>query len=92
MFRRFGRLQIRNLLYKQDQLAELERKLYKLDLKEGDQLNLSSRRHDQNEDRKTVVAEIDAKLKEYGRLQLTLSYYALTLSVMDLTDIQWSKR
>lgn len=63
---------MRSLLYKQDQLSELERKLYKCDLQENDQINLSSRRHDNNEERKLILAEIDTKMKEYGMLFSTL--------------------
>ncbi|RPB12500.1 hypothetical protein P167DRAFT_158660 [Morchella conica CCBAS932] len=67
MFRRFGKIRIRSLLYKQDHLAELERRLYVLDLKEDDQVNLSSRRFDNNAERKEIMAEIDIALKDYDK-------------------------
>ncbi|KAI5838107.1 hypothetical protein DFP73DRAFT_565803 [Morchella snyderi] len=67
MFRRFGKIRIRSLLYKQDYLAELERRLYVLDLKEKDQVNLSSRRFDNNAERKEIMVEIGITLKDYDK-------------------------
>lgn len=72
MFRRFGKLRIRNLLYKQDRLTELERKLYYVDVRETDFYNLVSKRWDDNEDRKQLMEEIDKALKDYGIKTLSL--------------------
>lgn len=71
IFRRFDFLTVRTLLYLQDELCELEQRLKELD--DSDlQLNshahtvsLHSRRHDQNQQRKAVLAEIQLKLKTY---------------------------
>lgn len=66
MFRRFGRLRIRALLYKQDELVELEEQLELVDSRDRVQLHLSSRRHDRNKARKDLLDQIDKKLAEYG--------------------------
>jgi hypothetical protein len=72
MFRRFGILHARSLLYKQAELTELEEQLQKLD--EEDQgtsndwklhshINLS---RGDNKIRKELMEKIDMKMKEYG--------------------------
>lgn len=89
MFRRFGKIRIRSLLYKQDHLAELERRLYVLDLKEDDQVNLSSRRFDNNAERKEIMAEIDIALKDYGISSPMLAFdYDENLTVLRIRDRQ----
>jgi hypothetical protein len=73
MFRGFGILHARSLLYKQAELTELEEQLQKLD--EADARNSASqwKLHTQinfagadNEVRKKLMEKIDMKMKEYG--------------------------
>jgi hypothetical protein len=66
VFRRFGTLRARSLLYKQDELVELEAQLNEADATERRQVYLSSRRRDANEERKTLMQSIDKALIEYG--------------------------
>jgi len=65
VFRRFGQLHARILLYKQDELVELEENLNRLDIQETTPYNLKSRRTDQNPARKALLKEIENKLMEY---------------------------
>jgi hypothetical protein len=67
IFRRFGLLRTRILLYKQDELVELETKLIKLDNEEQVPYHLCSRRSNPSDVQKALVAEIEKKLKEYGK-------------------------
>ena len=72
--RKYGFLRSRVLLYRQDELAVLERQLIKLD--DEDRVDhpdrLQSRKLDEHEDkdpiysRKALIQKIDDKLKEYG--------------------------
>jgi hypothetical protein len=71
MFRRFGMLQTRCLLYQQERLAALEAELNKIDSEEKVQLYLSSRIHDRNERRKTVLEDIQHRLREYSMYPLS---------------------
>jgi hypothetical protein len=71
--RRFGNLYARNVLLKQDRLADLEAKLIELDAQEDVRLHLSSRRKDGNQQRIQVLDQIDNALREYGWL-LLVSY------------------
>lgn len=66
IFRRFGELHARLLLYKQDELVQLEQRLQDLDTAEQTPYFLSSRRDDTNIDRKALMAEIEARLPAYG--------------------------
>lgn len=66
MFRRFGRLRIRILLRKQDELQELQERLDLMDSREKTQLYLSSRRYDRDEDRMKLLDLIEQKLAKYG--------------------------
>ena len=86
MCRKYGFLRSRVLLYRQDELSELERTLIELDEEDfntDDQsrLALMSRKTDEarNEDprysRKTLIQKIDNKLKEYGRSLVPCSSY-----------------
>lgn len=77
VYRRFGFLQARLLLNKQDELRELEDDL---DLTDGfdvvrDPRSLKSRERDtaQNTPRRRVLADIEVKFKEYGLGLLSLS-------------------
>lgn len=66
MFRRFTTLHTRVLLLAQDELCSLEKKLQAIDAAERTQLYLSSREHDANTDRRSIISEIKLKLREYG--------------------------
>ncbi|KAI4254956.1 MAG: hypothetical protein L6R42_006980 [Xanthoria sp. 1 TBL-2021] len=65
LFRRFGELHARLLLFKQDELAELEQKLNDLDAEEQTPYHLRSRRDDRNVARRALIAEIEARLPAY---------------------------
>ena len=72
--RKYGYLRSRVLLYRQDELAVLERNLIALDADDEEKrpLALQSRKHDESTDkdpvysRKVLIQNIDDKLKEYG--------------------------
>ncbi|KAL9129784.1 MAG: hypothetical protein Q9217_001860 [Psora testacea] len=80
IYRKFGWLHDRTLLHLQDELSELERELKYLDeydFKDGDHIRLISRRYDYGllgsgtqSERKDLINEINAKLKEYDELLL----------------------
>lgn len=75
MCRRFGFLHSRVLLYRQDELSKLERNLIAMDAEDKDSDNgvaLMSRKTDdarpdieEQYSRKTLINNIDEKLKEY---------------------------
>lgn len=67
MFRRFATLHTRCLLLAQDEICSLEDRLQRLDADERVQLYLSSRQYDENAERQKLLADIKAKLREYGR-------------------------
>lgn len=73
MCRRFGFLHNRVLLYRQDELSELEKDLIRIDKcdEEENPVVLTSRSRDDEDDdpqfsRKVLINKIDAKLKDYG--------------------------
>jgi hypothetical protein len=74
IFRRFDAMTVRSLLYLQDELYELEERLNAFDnadLTGGERaqmVSLHSRRHDQNQQRKALLADIQVKLKAYRKL------------------------
>lgn len=77
MCRRFGFLHSRVLLYRQDELSNLENQLIKMDDEDKEEcpLGLKSREFDELRDdfeeqytRKFLINTIDQKLKEYGTL------------------------
>jgi hypothetical protein len=74
LYRRFGFLQARILLNKQDQLRELEKDLDRLDKLDSkkDPSVLKSREKDDslNGRRKKVLFEIEENFKEYGLITL----------------------
>jgi hypothetical protein len=80
LFRRFGDLHIRSLLYKQVELTELERKLAKIDAEDdfheenrwrnGYSIHHNDGKH--NEERKALIDEIDKKLDAYGYMPSAL--------------------
>ena len=57
---------MRLLLLKQDRLSQLEKRLEKVDREEVALLSLGSSRDDNNPERISVLAEIDAALADYG--------------------------
>jgi hypothetical protein len=78
LFRRFGDLYARTLLYKQAELTELEERLAKIDQddsqeqgsrwKVGHSIHIKGGRR--NEIRRDLMIEIKEKLKEYGKVLL----------------------
>lgn len=89
MCRRFGWLNSRVLLYRQAELAEYEEKLLDMDdeditYREG--ITLKSRKEDDDRvdieeqyTRKTLINQIDTKLKEYREFSLIVLFPALNL-------------
>ena len=61
-------LRARLLLLKQDTLSVLEQRLDLLDQQESSLLFLGKSRSDQNRARKSLLADIEAQLLEYGSL------------------------
>ncbi|KAI4213230.1 MAG: hypothetical protein LQ351_004176 [Letrouitia transgressa] len=84
MCRRFGFLHDRVLLYRQDELTQLERDLVEMDSldAEEDPLSLQSRKRDDAREfeltRKGLIDKIDSKLKQYDelaqRIRATLTF------------------
>ena len=78
LFRRYGDLHARCLLYREVELHDLERKLMKLDEKDKAKEDTEWRvahgiHHDKgrkNEERKALIEEIEGKLKSYGMLKV----------------------
>ncbi|KAL9124339.1 MAG: hypothetical protein Q9217_006322 [Psora testacea] len=66
--RRFSTLRARLLLAKQDRLSLLEEQLETLDQNENTPLRLGSCRSDDNNERNTVLSEIDSALADYDAL------------------------
>ncbi|KAG9231492.1 hypothetical protein BJ875DRAFT_506648 [Amylocarpus encephaloides] len=67
IFRRFDTLHLRVLLEQQDRLCELQQQLEDCDDAETVQLNLSSRRQDDNRTRRNVLQQVAAELKDYDK-------------------------
>lgn len=73
IFRRFDALAIRNLLYIQDELCEIEQQLDKLDKADMaskvyvDLFSLHSRRFDKNAKRVMLIQKAAETLKSYGK-------------------------
>jgi hypothetical protein len=68
--RRFSTLRARLLLLKQDKISVLERKLEAIDrkdAKDNDLLRLGSIRCDDNEERLSLLSQIDDALSDYGK-------------------------
>ena len=76
IYRRFGYLHNRVLLYRQDELCVLQERLEKLDDEdqEKEPKNLKSRERDEKYNstaRRDLIFEIDAKLNVYGSRHLS---------------------
>ena len=76
MYRKFGWLRAYALLHLQDEIAELEEDLQRLDrweFSDGNDLMLASRRNDYSREngsrRKEIVGEVHRKLAQYGKLR-----------------------
>lgn len=70
LYRRFGFLQARALLYKQDELRELEDKLDKMDQRDAKtkpKVLKSRDKDDANGERKNLIGLITKEFKEYGK-------------------------
>ena len=68
LFKRFGESHTRLLLYKQDELVEIEQRLKDPDSVERTSYHLASRRDVMNPARKALVTEIESKLSAYDKL------------------------
>lgn len=69
--RRFSKLRARLLLLKQDKLSQLEEQLETVDKKETTLIFLGCRRRDKNEERESILNEIDDTLMDYGLCDFT---------------------
>jgi hypothetical protein len=67
--RRFLRLRGRLMLHKQDHLVTLEEELDRIDREETRVLFLGNLRRDKNQERKTIMSQIDKELESYGTQQ-----------------------
>ena len=82
LIRRFGHLHFRNLLYYQDELAELEEHLERIDLHQDLQdKEHGSRRRDKNPARVGLMGQIRSKLQAFGKTNETLSVRKTQLRV-----------
>lgn len=68
IYRRFSYLRTRLLLFKQDNLSVLQERLEDVDRSEDIGLRLGSHRRDNNEERKTLIKEIDVALADYDSM------------------------
>ena len=66
MVKRFDVLHPRYLLHLQSSLAELQKRLDACDDAETIQLNLSSARSDNSEERKLIMNDVEMQLAKYG--------------------------
>jgi hypothetical protein len=71
---------VRLLLLKQDRLSQLEKQLEKIDQEEATPLSLRSSRRDTNNERSSVLLEIDAALADYGTPVLLHLKHTLTVA------------
>ncbi|KAI8664308.1 hypothetical protein NCS55_00939000 [Fusarium keratoplasticum] len=84
--RRFDMLRSRLLLLKQDQISVLEEKLNKIDESESCPLFLGKARIDNNDSRKSVLKDIEARLAEYDQL-VERTQKALSLNTAEQRDV-----
>src|SRR5438045_9704725 len=87
MCRRYGWLHNRVMLYRQDELQQLEKDLMEMDAADADvdPRALKSRKRDDRREgapRKALIEEIDEKLKQYGEhAESVLEHYFITLVI-----------
>ena len=78
IFRRFDALAVRNLLYMQDELCEMEQQLAELDQADMaskddvDLYSLHSRRDDRNEKRVALMQKAAETLRSYGKSRIAM--------------------
>ncbi len=83
IFRRFDALAIRNLLYMQDELCEIEQQLGKLDdadmvsKSDIDVYSLHSRRFDKNEKRVALMQKAAETLRSYGKSRMAQMLFCI---------------
>ena len=67
VFRKFRMLRLRMLLYRQDEVVELEERLQEVE-DDGEDTDLfrGNRRLDRNKERKSILKQLDKKLAAYG--------------------------
>lgn len=63
------------MLHKQDNLVTLEEELDRIDREEPRVLFLGNCRRDKNQERKSIMVQIDKELESYGTLQPLLDFY-----------------
>jgi hypothetical protein len=84
VFRRYDTLAIRNLLYMQDELYEIEQQIRDLDesdmtsANQRDVISLHSRRADQNVMRVTLMQRANEKLKYYGESRMIQKVFLIS--------------
>ncbi len=83
LFRRFGHLHSRIFLHKQDAIICLEQELNELDNNETNAFFLNSRRADQNTARHDVLARLEPKLTEYGKI-------CGSCCTLSISDVLWT--
>ena len=66
IFRRFSKLRARLILRKQDRLSMLEERLEELDHAEEVSLFLTNNKFDENNQRQSLLDEIEKVLQKYG--------------------------
>ena len=66
VFRNFGDLHVRNILYLQDEISVIEEKLRERDLQNDPNVEHGSRRRDPDPLRRGLMGQLRIKLKEYG--------------------------
>ncbi|USP80435.1 uncharacterized protein yc1106_07709 [Curvularia clavata] len=87
VFRRFGHLHVRYLLFLQDEIAEMEQKLHTLDMIEPCSFNLNTRRHDGNQERCRILKTLGEKLFDYDKL-LEMYYKHVERGPSDPKNVQ----
>ncbi|OCK95921.1 uncharacterized protein K441DRAFT_554126, partial [Cenococcum geophilum 1.58] len=90
VFRRFGRVRMRLLLLKQNEVLALQEALDKLDEEETNRLSLSCFQRDSNRERQQILERLTKSLEEYDKL-LAQAYQAFNLpdtSERDVTSLK----
>lgn len=78
--RKFGNIHARLLLYRQDELAELERKLQNMDREDAKSCPLALKSREINGyrtlpySRKSLMEEIEAKSREYRTIYVSVTH------------------